>query len=203
MSSFLIGLVAGFGIAIPVGAIAVLIVQVGMRCGFPCAASAGAGAATADLLYAILAVAGGAALAATIDAIGRPFRIGSAAILAGMAILGLVRSARPTAPIDTPLPGRREFSLTYAKFLGLTIINPLTVVYFVAVVLGLDLVGSFTAGQAAAFVAGVFSASLAWQTLLAGIGAAAGRHLPTTFVKLARVGGNLLVLGLAALIIVG
>lgn len=44
MSPFLIGLVAGFGIAIPVGAIAVLIVQVGTRCGFRCAASAGAGA---------------------------------------------------------------------------------------------------------------------------------------------------------------
>jgi arginine exporter protein ArgO len=202
MSSFLIGLVAGFGIAIPVGAIAVLIVQVGMRCGFRCAASAGAGAATADLLYAILAVAGGAALTVTIDAIGRPFRIGSAAILACIAILGLVRSARPTELIDTPLPGRREFSLTYAKFLGLTIVNPLTVIYFVAVVLGLDLVGDFTLGQATAFVAGAFSASLAWQTLLAGIGAAAGRHLPTSFVQLARLGGNLLILGMATLILV-
>jgi threonine/homoserine/homoserine lactone efflux protein len=201
MSSFLIGLVAGFGIAIPVGAIAVLIVQVGMRCGFPCAASAGAGAATADLLYAILAVAGGAALAVTIDAIGRPFRIGSAAILACMAILGLVRSTRSTEPIDTQLPGRREFTLTYAKFLGLTVVNPLTVVYFVAVVLGLDIVGSLTPGQATAFVAGVFSASLTWQSLLAGIGAVAGRHLPNGFVQLARITGNLLVLGMAALII--
>jgi threonine/homoserine/homoserine lactone efflux protein len=202
MSSFLIGLVAGFGIAIPVGAIAVLIVQVGMRCGFRCAASAGAGAATADLLYAILAVAGGAALAVTLDAIGRPFRIGSAAILACLAILGLVRSARPVEPVDTQLPGRREFSLTYAKFLGLTIVNPLTVVYFVAVVLGLELVGSLTPGQATMFVAGVFSASLAWQILLAGVGAAAGRHLPTTFVRIARITGNLLVLGMAVLIIV-
>lgn len=166
MSSFVIGLLAGFGLAIPVGAIA-----------------------------------GGAALAVTIDATGRPFRIGSAAILASMAILGLLRSARPTEPIDTPLPGRREFSLTYVKFLGLTIVNPLTVVYFVAVVLGLDLLGSLTPGQSSAFVAGAFSASLAWQTLLAGIGAAAGRHLPTTFVQLARIGGNLLILGMAALIV--
>jgi threonine/homoserine/homoserine lactone efflux protein len=202
MSSFLIGLVAGFGIAIPVGAIAVLIVQIGMRCGFRCAASAGAGAATADLLYAILAVAGGAALAVTIDAIGQPFRIGSAAVLAGMAILGLVRTARPTGTVDTPLPGRREFGLTYAKFLGLTIVNPLTVVYFVAVVLGLDLIGSLTPGQATTFVAGVFAASLTWQTFLAGVGTAAGRHLPTTFIRIARVTGNLLVLGMAVLIIV-
>lgn len=201
MGAYAIGLVAEFGIAIPVGAIVVLIVQVGMRCGFPCASSAGAGSATADLLYAILAVAGGTALAATIDEIGRPFRLGSGAILAFMAILGLLRSARPIEPIDTQLPGRRESGLTYAKFLGPTVVNPLTVVYFVAVVRGLDLVGRFAPGQAMAFVAGVFTASLAWQTFLAGIGAAAGRHLPTTFVKLARIGGNLLVLGLAALMV--
>jgi threonine/homoserine/homoserine lactone efflux protein len=59
MQAFVLGMIAGYGIAIPVGAIAVLIVQVGIRCGFRCAASAGAGAATADLLYALLAVTGG------------------------------------------------------------------------------------------------------------------------------------------------
>lgn len=173
-----------------------------MRCGFRCPACAGAGAATADLLHAIVAVFGGAALAATIDAMGRPFGVGSAAILACMAILGLVRSARPSEPVDSQVPGRREYGLTYAKFLGLTIVNPLTAIYFVAVVLGLDLVGSPTPGPAAMFVAGVFTASLAWQTFLAGVGAAAGRHLPTAFVRIARVTGNLLILGMAAFIIV-
>lgn len=44
MATFLLGVVAGLGIAIPVGAIAVLIVQVEIRCGFWCGTSAGAGA---------------------------------------------------------------------------------------------------------------------------------------------------------------
>lgn len=80
MTSFWVGVLAGYGIAIPVGAIAVLIVQIGMRCGFWCAASAGAGAATADLAYSVLAVAGGATLAAVVESVGRPVRWVSAGV---------------------------------------------------------------------------------------------------------------------------
>jgi hypothetical protein len=63
-SSFLAGVVAGYAIAIPVGAIAVLIVELGVRRGFRVAAAAGVGAGTADGLYAALAALGCAALAA-------------------------------------------------------------------------------------------------------------------------------------------
>ena len=63
MDAFITGVVAGYGIAIPVGAIAILIMEAGIRRGFRPAFFAGAGAATADFLYAALAVVGGAALA--------------------------------------------------------------------------------------------------------------------------------------------
>jgi arginine exporter protein ArgO len=200
VNPFLVGVIAGFGIAVPVGAIAVLIVQVGIRCGFWCAASAGAGAATADLLYSVLAVVGGAALAATIEGIGAPFRVVSAAVLAAIAVRGLLRARREPAPADASPPGRGELALTYVKFLGLTIVNPLTVVYFAAVVLGLGLADGLTAPELALFAAGAFLASLTWQTLLAGVGAAAHR-LPRRFTTAAAVVGNLLVLAMAALIV--
>jgi arginine exporter protein ArgO len=193
--------VAGFGIAIPVGAIAILIVQVGMRCGFGCAASAGAGAASADLVYSVLAVAGGAALATAVAGIGEPFRWLSAAVLAAMAVHGLVRARRQPVAAETTLPRPREFATTYVRFLGLTIINPLTVVYFAAIVLGLGLAEDLSGGHAALFVAGAFLASLSWQTLLAGVGAVARRRLPHRFVAGAIVAGNLLVLGMAVWIV--
>jgi threonine/homoserine/homoserine lactone efflux protein len=193
--------VAGFGIAIPVGAIAILIVQVGMRCGFRCAASAGAGAASADLAYSVLAVTGGAALATAVADVGEPFRWLSAAVLAAMAIHGLVRARRQPVAMDTSMPRPHEYASTYARFLGLTIINPLTVVYFAAVVLGLGLAEDLDGGHAALFVTGAFLASLSWQTLLAGVGAVARRRLPDRFVAGAIVGGNLLVLGMAVWIV--
>jgi len=55
MTPFWEGVLAGYGIAIPVGAIAVLIVDMGLRRGFGFGLMAGAGAATADFLYAGLA----------------------------------------------------------------------------------------------------------------------------------------------------
>jgi arginine exporter protein ArgO len=202
MQAFLLGMAAGYGIAIPVGAIAVLIVQVGIRCGFRCAASAGAGAATADLLYALLAVTGGVALAAAVEDVGEPLRWLSAGVLAVIAVIGLTRARRAPAMADAPLPRPREYAVTYARFLGLTIINPLTVVYFAAIVLGLGLAAELTAGSAVAFVVGAFLASLSWQLLLAAIGAHVGRRLPPRFAVGAAVAGNVLILAMALLVVV-
>lgn len=201
VESFLVGVLAGYGIAVPVGAIAVLIVQVGLRCGFRCAAFAGAGAATADLLYSVLAVTGGAALAAAVGSVGAPLRWGSAAVLAAVAVRGLVGARRAPAEVAATLPRPREYAATYAKFVGLTVVNPMTVVYFAAVVLGLGLADDLSGLQAALFVAGAFLASLSWQTLLAGVGAVAHRRLPQRFAAGAAVAGNVLVLGLAAVIL--
>jgi threonine/homoserine/homoserine lactone efflux protein len=202
MNPFLVGVVAGYGIAIPVGAIAMLIVQVGIRCGFRCAASAGAGAATADLLYAVLAVTGGAALAASVESLGEPLRWVSAGVLVLIAVRGLLRARREPGVADATLPGASEYAATYAKFLGLTVVNPLTVVYFAAVVLGLRLAEDLTGGDAVLFVAGAFLASLSWQTLLAGAGAAVRHRLPRRFGVGAAVAGNVAVLAMAALILV-
>lgn len=202
MTSFWVGVLAGYGIAIPVGAIAVLIVQIGMRCGFWCAASAGAGAATADLAYSVLAVAGGATLAAVVESVGRPVRWVSAGVLVLLAMHGLYRVRHEPDVVQASMPGRREFAATYVKFVGLTIINPLTVVYFAAFVVGLGLAEGLSVNEAALFVTGAFLASLSWQTMLAGIGAVAHRKLPRRFRVAAVVVGNLIVLAIAVLIII-
>jgi threonine/homoserine/homoserine lactone efflux protein len=201
MQAFLLGVAAGYGIAIPVGAIAMLIVQVGIRCGFVCAASAGAGAATADLLYALLAVTGGVALAAVVEGVGEPLRWVSAGVLALIAVRGLLRARHAPATVDASLPGAREYALTYARFLGLTVINPLTVVYFAAIVLGLGLAAELTPAAGVAFVVGAFLASLSWQLLLAAVGALVGRRLPPRFAVGAAIAGNVLILAMALLIV--
>src|SRR3954454_20185485 len=58
------GLVAGWGRAIPLGAIGVLLVDLGMRAGLRRASAAAAAVATADLLYAGVAALAGSAAAA-------------------------------------------------------------------------------------------------------------------------------------------
>lgn len=191
------GIVAGYGIAIPVGAIAVLIVDTGMRYGFRCAAVAGAGAATADLLYASVATVGGAVIATAVEAAAAPVRYGSATVLALMALNGLRRLRRFAPVVESSPTDRSQLLRTFGKFLGLTIINPLTVIYFTVFVVGIGATETLSALEAVVFAFGVFAASLSWQTLLAAVGAAARRRLPASFRIGATVAGNVIVLGLA------
>ena len=82
------GLVAGYGVAIPVGAIGVLVVDAGMRGGFRPAAAAASGVAAADFLYAALAAAAGTAIAALLEPWQRTVQLVAAAVLVGVAALG-------------------------------------------------------------------------------------------------------------------
>ena len=68
------GIAAGLGVAVPFGAIAVLIVETSIRRGRVFGWAAGAGAATADLTYATLAALFGTALADLIAPVQVPLR---------------------------------------------------------------------------------------------------------------------------------
>ncbi|MGI9584802.1 MAG: LysE family transporter [Acidimicrobiia bacterium] len=202
MEAFFAGALAGYGIAIPVGAIALLIVQVGIKCGFRCAWSAGAGAATADLLYAGLAVVGGAAVAQVIESAGDGFRIASGLVLVGIAAWGLRSASKPVVAAEVAMPSRSELAGTYARFLGLTAINPMTMVYFAAVVVGFGVSSGLSATGAVLFCIGAFLASLSWQTALAAVGATAGKRMTPRVQTIAMVLGNLLVLAIAIVILI-
>lgn len=201
MSPFLQGMLAGYGIAIPVGPVAVLIVNTAIEYGFSAGFMAGAGAATADFLYALLAIVAGLALSAALAPLAVPFSLLGGFVLMGMAVYGLRRGL--TRP---PFVADRERAApplkTYLRFLAITIINPLTVVYFTALILGSGASASQASPEAAMqFVVGAGLASLSWQTLLAAVGGVAGRRLTPRFRSLAVVLGNVLVFGLGALIL--
>jgi arginine exporter protein ArgO len=202
MDAFMTGVAAGYGIAIPVGAIAILIMDVGIRRGFGPAMSAGAGAATADFLYAALAVVGGATLASTVEVIGDPIRAVSGLVLLVIAVIGLVRSRRPV-DIGALEPRVGDLARTYGRFVGLTLINPTTVVYFAAVVIGLGVARGMTAADGVMFVIGAFLASLSWQTLIAAIGAFAGHRLSVRSRRAVTIVGNLVILALGFVILLG
>jgi threonine/homoserine/homoserine lactone efflux protein len=211
--AFLAGVVAGYGVAIPVGAIAVLIVDASLRRGLRVGLAAGAGAATADGLYAGLAVLAGAAIARLVTPIQTQLGWLSVTALVLIALRGLLvlrrelagRSADETFAAVTPgaRAGERggtsgdSPSRTYLRFLALTVINPMTVVYFAALVLGLPSIGDAVA-ERVAFVAGAFLASISWQSLLAGVGAIVHRRLPARSRLATSLLGNLIVLAFAA-----
>src|SRR5438309_7511361 len=142
--SFLLGVAAGYAIAIPFGPIAILIVRTGVRRGLRAAASAGAGTATADLVFATIAMLFGAAVSAFLAPILPAARLVAGAALAVIALRGL---------LAVPEPLERESSgtgpgSTYLLFLGLTMLNPPTVIYFVSLAIALPAVSADFASRA-------------------------------------------------------
>jgi arginine exporter protein ArgO len=208
IGALLAGLAAGYGIAIPVGAVAVLIVETGIRSGFRAAAAAGAGAASADGIYAAIAAVFGVALAGALAPWQVPLRVAAIVVLVGLALRGFRSVARDAAHGATGgMPGslgraRRPLRRTYAAFLGITLLNPMTVAYFAALILGLGGTGSGLA-EKIAFVVGAITASLSWQTLIAAAGAALHRRLAPRLRLVVGIVGNVIVLAFAAVIAVG
>lgn len=178
--AFLAGALAGLAIAIPVGAIAVLIVELGIRRGFVAAAAAGLGAASADGLYATLAVLAGSSMAAALAPVEGLLRIVAAGVLLGVAlrqVVGVMLGPRG-------VPGSAELPVRplpiYARFLALTLVNPATLIYFAALMIGRPSLGDAPADRLA-FALGAFIASACWQLILAGVGALAHHRLPPRF----------------------
>jgi arginine exporter protein ArgO len=73
------GLLAGYGVAVPVGAIGALIVGLTARTSLRVGAAAALGVATADGVFAVVAVLGGAAIGRLIEPVATPLRWAAAA----------------------------------------------------------------------------------------------------------------------------
>ncbi|MDY7088903.1 MAG: LysE family transporter [Actinomycetota bacterium] len=170
-AAFLAGVTAGYGVALPMGAIGVLIAGLSARTSLRVGAAAGMGAATADGVFAAIAVAGGAAVAGLIAPIAAPLRWAAAVVLLVIAAVTARAAFRKpgVASVDQrpATPWR-----AYLGVLGLTLLNPATVVYFAALVLGRG-----GEGGGVLFVLGVLLASASWQLAIAGGGSLLGRWL--------------------------
>ena len=189
------GILAGLAVAMPLGPIGTLVFERGARLGFRHGAAAGMGVATADGLYALLAAAAGAGMAAALSGVEDELQFVAGVALLAIVAYGLITFFRGgtqnAAPREVP-PGR-----TFAVFLGLTAINPLTISIFAALIAGLPEVADASAGAKAVFVAGAFAASAAWQTSLAGAGAVVGARLPEHARAWTTVAGYAIVFALA------
>ncbi|CAL9627305.1 LysE family transporter [Streptomyces sp. enrichment culture] len=182
MEPLVAGLVAGYGIAVPVGAVGTYLVSLTARTTLRTGAAAALGVASADGLYALLATAGGSALADTLRPAVTPLRWASVLVLLALAVLGAAGALRRhrardlRTRTDPPPPSAHR---AYLGLLGVTLLNPTTVIYFAALVLGTGANGIQDSGATAqtVFVLAAFAASASWQLLLAGGGALLGRAL--------------------------
>src|SRR5689334_6889552 len=156
-SALIAGLVAGLAIAAQVGAVSLLLVDTAFVVGPRAAVAAGMGVATADFFFAVVAVAAGGAAGAALADHETEIHLVAAAVLAAIAIHGLVTMPRTSVvsrKTTTDSPRGQYFRL-----LAITAVNPLTIASFAAVAATLSLSGF---APYAAFVAGVGLASGGW-----------------------------------------
>ncbi len=185
----------------PVGAVAAYLVALTAQTSLRTGVFAALGIATADGVYALIAVCGGAALAPVLRPVTLPLRRASAVVLIALAVHGTVAAVRRHREHRDTGAGRTApgAARTYLAMWGMTTMNPLTVVYFTALVLGRQAAAAPGRTGQAVFVAAVFVASASWQLVLAGGGAFLGRVLTGSRGRLiTSIASSILIGGLAA-----
>lgn len=207
LDALIAGIIAGYAIAVPVGAIAALLITLGAQHGARVAAGGAFGAATVDGVYATIAVTAGAVIAPLIAQVAEPLRWISVAVLLVLGVVLALPGLRPrTAPVAAASiddadaePGPRVRTTTFRRLFvtvgALTLVNPVTVVYFAALVGSSTLAVDAGVSERIVFVLAAFAASLSWQLLLTTAGSLVGRVLtgPTGARVTALVGGALVI----------
>ncbi|WP_439564542.1 LysE family transporter [Microcella sp.] len=207
LDALIAGVIAGYAIAVPVGAIAALLITLGAQHGARVAAGGAFGAATVDGVYATIAVTAGAVIAPLIAQIAEPLRWISVAVLLVLGVVLALPGLRPRTGSVTAAsiestdaePGPRVRTMTFRRLFvtvgALTLVNPVTVVYFAALVGSSTLAVDAGVPERVVFVLAAFAASLSWQLLLTTAGSLVGRVLtgPTGSRVTALVGGALVI----------
>ncbi|WP_328519642.1 LysE family transporter [Kribbella sp. NBC_00359] len=173
------GLLAGYGIAMPVGPVGTYLVALTARSSLWVGACAALGVASADGFYALVAAVAGSALGPLLVPVVGPLRWASVVVLVGLAVTGAAKAVRRyrahrLSGLSQELPvGART---AYVGMLGMTLLSPMTVIYFAALVLGASGADPGVM-ERVVYVAAAFLASASWQLVLAGGGALLGRAL--------------------------
>ncbi len=184
------GLLLGLTIAVAVGPIALLCIRRTLAEGRVVGFASGLGVATADGTYGAIAAFG---LTAVTDLLVDQRRL--LGIVGGAFLLWLawrtLRSVPDEGGETAPVP-RGHLGRAYLSTLGLTLTNPMTILSFVALFVGLGVRGDDLAG-ATTITVGVFLGSAAWWLVLVGmVGAVRGRLTPTWMRRINIASGTLI-----------
>ncbi|HLY52484.1 MAG TPA: LysE family transporter [Steroidobacteraceae bacterium] len=189
------GLGVGFSIAAPVGPIGLLCIRRSLSGGWPLGFATGMGAASADMVYGLVAAAGLTAVTELLVGARQPLQFAGGAALI---LLGLI-TLRAETPVDTTDAPSRGLAVAYATTFLLTLANPATILSFAAVMAGLGAMSA--SGETAALVAGVFAGSALWWLMLSGaVTLVRHRLAPEVLVWINRASGAaIMVFGILAL----
>ena len=195
---FLKGVMLGFLMAAPVGPIAILCMRRSLAQGTFVGLCSGLGAATADGLYGAVAAFGLTLISTFL--LKQQFWLG---LLGGGFLCYLGWHAFRSLPQSHEAPSQTTSSWgAFSSTLLLTLVNPMTIITFVAVFAGLGLGASPSYATASLLVLGLFVGSAAWWIVLStGVGFLRKRVTPAWLRVINQFSGGLLMaFGLLAIV---
>lgn len=202
---FGIGFFAGLALAIPVGPMALLLIQTTLKNGLRVGLVSGLGMASVDWGYALLVFLVGGAISSFLSQWGQVLTWLGSSVLIVLGVL-TVRSNWKSSPITESASTTETDSATrsYLKFVAATVVNPPTALYFLALAATLGSKADFSsmsasqvALSAAAFSVGVFIGSGLWQESLAVGSSFLRSHLSPAVRRWIGIASGLLIVGLA------
>ncbi len=188
------GFVLGFTIAAAVGPISLLCIRRTLAEGRLVGLVSGLGVATADATYGAIAAFG---LTAVTDVLVDGRRV--LGIVGGLFLLWLAWRTFTAVPGEAAPPDattRRGLPGAYLSTLGLTLTNPMTILSFAALFVGLGVTGGDAIG-ATLLTAGVFAGSAAWWVILVGLVGAFRTRISPRGLRRVNMASGLLIGGFA------
>lgn len=186
---FLRGLVLGFTIAAAVGPISLLVIRRTLAEGRLVGLVSGMGVATADGTYGAIAAFG---LTAVTDLLVDWRR--ALGVVGGVFLLWLAYRTFTSVPSEAAADTERRRGLpgAYLSMLGLTLTNPMTILSFAALFVGLGVTGGDPAG-ATVLTLGVFAGSSLWWIVLTTVLAAFRSRLTPSGMRRINMASGLLI----------
>lgn len=157
------GLIIGLSIAAPVGPIGLLCIQRTLSNGFFSGWLSGLGAATADLIYGVIAALGLTLVLQLLDQWSVVIQVLGITFLI---YLGIHTWRQPVSHRAAQLVNRSGLFRDYLSTFVLTLANPATILAFIGIFSGFQLQPG---GEPMQLIAGVFLGSALWWTLLASL----------------------------------
>lgn len=197
MHVFLEGAVLGFLIAAPVGPIGLLCIARTLRSGLLIGFVSGLGAATADGAYAVVAVCGLTGIVAAIKTASVPLHLGGALMLCWLGVKTLRARVDPVTARSEKSPA---VAAAYASTVLLTLLNPATIVSFLAIFGALP-VARAKPVSALLLITGVFCGSALWWLVLSAAVGASRRAMTDGWRRSINIVSGALLIAFAAAVI--
>ncbi|MFA4860122.1 LysE family translocator [Methanoregula sp.] len=201
-SLFIQGIIIGLTLALPVGPLSLLCIQRAVTVGRLHGIVSGIGIATADSFYAAVVFLGLTLISGMILTHQSLFRLIAGLVLLLIGIMVFV-SAPPEAKAR---PEQESYLKDFLTTLAIGIANPLTIIFFLAILPAFGVVFQGASQVLAAeFVAGVFCGSTLWWILLCGsVGSFRSRMSIDSLKKINKISGVIIFVigtGMLALIL--